>query len=82
MKNWEILCFYDDEIIAEHEYETLEKAREIFQKVISYVHNNIDTEDGHHRTMLLIEKYVDNNVKESLIKEIILFQGDWKVDNE
>lgn len=24
----------------------------------------------------LIEKYVDNNVKESLIKEIILFQGD------
>lgn len=55
MKNWEILCFYDDEIIAEHEYETLEKAREIFQKVISYV---------------------DNNVKESLIKEIILFQGD------
>lgn len=33
-------------------------------------------EDGHHRTMLLIEKYVDNNVKESLIKEIILFQGD------
>lgn len=45
-------------------------------KVISYVHNNIDTEDGHHRMMLLIEKYVDNNVKESLIKEIILFQGD------
>lgn len=82
MKNWEILCFYDDEIIAEHEYETLEKAREIFQKVISYVHNNIDAEDGHHRTMLLIEKYVDNNVKESLIKEIILFQGDWKLDNE
>lgn len=36
----------------------------------------IDTEDGHHRMMLLIEKYVDNNVKESLIKEIILFQGD------
>ena len=33
MKNWEILCFYDDEIIAEHEYETLEKAREIFQKL-------------------------------------------------
>ncbi len=76
MKNWEILCFMTMRLLQNTNMKHWKKAREIFQKVISYVHNNIDTEDGHHRTMLLIEKYVDNNVKESLIKEIILFQGD------